>query len=315
MACGRIVKGIGGIYTIFDIETKTYIKASLRGKLRFMVVDKDSSFNKKVSHKTKIETKTIKLLPKVGDLVLYSKEDDVYVIDSIQERNNDLERPSIANIDQVLLIFAATRPVLQYILLDQFLALMSKANVDPVIVITKIDLLNEEEMQELKLKMSYYQKIGYKVFFVNSKEKVGFEAILPIFKDKITVLSGQTGAGKSTFVNALIPGFSLQTQDISIALGRGKHTTTATELYEFMGGFIGDTPGFSKLDFNLFTKEELKDYFIEFNGIECKYRGCLHDKETGCKVKEMLSNNEIASWRYENYLKFLEQIKNTVKKY
>lgn len=311
MSLGRIIRGVGGIYTVLDLDTKEYVTVGCRGKLRNVVVDKDSSFNKQITHKTKLETKTIKISPKVGDYVIY--EDNL--ITEIKPRINDLIRPSIANVDQVLLLFAAKKPDFQLNLLDQFLVLMEQENVTANIIITKIDLLTPTELDNLKNTMAYYENIGYKVFFVNSKEKYGFDEIIPIFKDKISVLSGQTGAGKSTFVNSLIPGFNLQTQEISEALGRGKHTTTATELYEFEGGFIGDTPGFSKLDFTIIETEDLKDYFIEFSHYQCKYRGCLHDKEPGCSVKEAVSNGIILNERYENYLKFLNTIKQTVKKY
>ena len=139
----------------------------------------------------------------------------------------------------------------------------------------------------------------------SSKLGIGFDEIKPIFKDKISVLSGQTGAGKSTFINTLIPGFNLQTQEISEALGRGKHTTTATELYEFEGGFIGDTPGFSKLAFSLMEGEGLKEYFIELSKYECKFRGCLHDKEPLCGVKMAVDNGQVLKERYENILRVL----------
>lgn len=311
MSLGRIIKGVGGIYTVLDLQTKEYVTVGLRGKLRNIVVGKDSAFNKQITHKTKLETKTIKISPKVGDYVVYEEN----TIMEIKPRINDLVRPSIANVDQVLLLFAAKKPDFQLNLLDQFLVLMEQENIKVTIIITKIDLLTTEEYNNLKDTMVYYEKIGYKVFFVNSKEKIGFSEIIPIFKDKISVLSGQTGAGKSTFINSLIPGFNLQTQEISEALGRGKHTTTATELYEFEGGFIGDTPGFSKLDFSIIEADEIKDYFIEFNNFSCKYRGCLHDKEPGCAVKEAVSAGQVLKERYENYLKFLNAIRQTIKKY
>lgn len=311
MSEGRIIKGIGGLYTVLDLETKEYVALSLRGKLRNVLVDKDSSFNKQITHKTKLETKVIKISPKVGDYVVYHEN----IIDEIKPRINDLVRPAIANVDQVLLLFAAKKPDFQFNLLDQFLVLMEQNNVEASIIITKIDLLNENELKELKEKLSYYEKIGYKVFMVDSLFKRGFENIESIFEGKISVLSGQTGAGKSTFVNALIPGFNLKTQEISEALGRGKHTTTATELYEFKGGYIGDTPGFSKLDFSIIEKEDLKDYFVEFADYPCKFRGCLHDKEPGCGVKQAVLDKEILSERYENYLKFYTDIKNSIKKY
>ena len=315
MSEGRIIKGIGGIYTLIDLVTSEYINASVRGKLRYTVVSKDSSFNKQLTYKKKLETKTIKISPKVGDYVFYQKTSDGAIIEEIKPRVNDLDRPSIANIDQVLLIFAAKRPDFQNILLDQFLALMEKANIKVKIIISKVDLLSEIEFFSLKEELDYYKAIGYDVYFVNSKDKTTLNEVKDLFKGKISVLSGQTGAGKSTFVNALIPGFNLKTQEISDALGRGKHTTTATELYEFNEGFIGDTPGFSKLDFALFEEQELKNYFIDFPNGCCKYRGCMHDKEPDCCVKELVLNGKIKASRYENYLHFLEGIKNNIKKY
>ena len=312
---GRIIKVLGGIYTVMDLETKEFYSATARGKLRNVQVDKSSSFNKQTTHKTKLETKTIKLSPKVGDYVGYELEGDKYIINDVEERKNDLFRPLIANVDQVLLIFAAKEPDFQLNLLDQFLVMMEKAKVTVRIIITKIDLLTAEELANLKDVLKYYQKIGYEVYYVNSMTKAGFKEVEALFTDCISVLSGQTGAGKSTFINALIPGFNLQTQEISSALGRGKHTTRCTELFSFNGGFIGDTPGFSKLDFDLILKDELKDYFVEFKNCDCKFRDCLHDKELGCQVKEAVLCGNILKDRYQNYLKFLNDIKQEIKKY
>ena len=160
MSLGRIIKGVGGIYTVLDLETKEYITVGLRGKLRNIVVDKTSSFNKQITHKTKLETKTIKISPKVGDYVIY--EDNLII--EIKPRKNDLIRPSIANVDQVLLLFAAKRPDFQLNLLDQFLVLMEKENVEAKIIITKIDLLTETELKELK--NTIYKKYFIAYFFI-----------------------------------------------------------------------------------------------------------------------------------------------------
>jgi ribosome biogenesis GTPase len=152
--------------------------------------------------------------------------------------------------------------------------------------------------------MSYYQKeLEYQVFFVNSKKLEGIDEIKPLIKDKVTVLAGQTGAGKSTFINALIPGFNLETQEISNALGRGKHTTRKIDLYSHLGGLIGDTPGFSK--FEVFPpKKEIRNTFKEFNKYQCKFSDCLHIKNAlGCAIE---NNPDILKQRYENYLKMLE---------
>lgn len=314
MSEGRIIKGVGGNYTIKDNRTKELIVASMRGKFRYMEVDKDSCFNKQLTHKRKLETKTLKISPKVGDFVVYSQADGHATIDEIKPRKNDLMRPAIANVDEVFIIFACANPAMQFNLLDQFLVLMAREGVKTTIIMTKIDLLSATMLIDLKTKMKYYEDIGYKVYFVNSKTGEGLEDVKPLFTGKISVLSGQTGAGKSTFINALIPGYKLRTQEISKALGRGKHTTTAVELYDYNGGLLADTPGFSKLDFSLILDTELKNYFIEFKD-ECRFRGCLHDKEPGCMVKKHVADGTIAKWRYDNYLRFLNELRSINKKY
>ncbi len=314
MAKGRIIKIIGGKFTVLDNETKEKFVCDCAGKLRNVNVDKNSSFNKQVTNKKKLENKVIQVSPKVGDFCEY--EIDVHpIINEIYPRENEMVRPLISNVDQILLIFAAKKPDFSFLLLDQFLVLLEQANIHVKIVISKIDLMTNEELEELKVGLKYYEKIGYDVFYVDSINNIGFDEVKLLFKDKVSVLSGQTGAGKSTFINTLIPGFKLQTQEISNALNRGKHTTRHSELYDFLGGLVGDTPGFSKLDFKLIEKEEMKNYFIEFNDFNCKYRGCLHDKEDDCAIKKACEEGIILKSRYENYVKFVSDIRNLRKKY
>jgi ribosome biogenesis GTPase len=157
--------------------------------------------------------------------------------------------------------------------------------------------------------MSYYEeRLKYKVFYVNSKDHTkDLSEIKNLLEGKITVLSGQTGAGKSTFINSLIPGFNLETQEISNALNRGKHTTRQIHLYEYYKGLVGDTPGFSKLDF--FVKQEnLKDMFIEFDSSNCRFKDCMHLKNSkDCHVREEAGKSILKS-RYDNYLKMYEKM-------
>jgi len=156
------------------------------------------------------------------------------------------------------------------------------------------------------------------IHFVNSKARIGLDTLEHIFKDQITVLAGQTGVGKSTLMNALIPELSLKTQEISDALGRGKHTTRHSELYAFGGGYIADTPGFSKIEFSFYDEKLLKDYFVDFKEIshECRFGSkCLHMSEPDCVVKSYVTNGSILRSRYESYVSFMNELKTKKEKY
>ena len=157
--------------------------------------------------------------------------------------------------------------------------------------------------------------MGYPVLYVNSKSGDGVDKVKEALYNKITVLSGQTGAGKSTLINAIIPDFNLKTSEISFALGRGKHTTRETNLYIYNNGFIGDTPGFSKLDVLGVNKKELSSLFIDFKNYSCRFKDCNHTESImGCSIKEAAKNREILSSRYESYLKMYKQLLEGEKK-
>jgi len=274
---GKIIKNVSNDYTV-KVDNDIYI-CKPRGKFR-----------------------NTKETPLVGDNVVIDKDNN-YILE-IKKRKNELVRPSVANIDQVVILASAKHPNFDTNLLDKLLVIIEYNNIKPIICISKIDLLNEKELKEIETYIEYYRQIGYKVLR-NDK----LDEFREIFKNKLTVFTGQSGAGKSSLLNKLNPNLNLKTDEISYALGRGKHTTRHTELYELLEGYIVDTPGFSDIDFQGMTKIDIRDNMNEmFDNLElCKYRDCLHIKEDGCIVKQKVEHDEILSSRYKNYKIFIER--------
>jgi len=235
------------------------------------------------------------LTPLVGDIVEFDPKNNY--IKEIKQRKNSLIRPSVSNIDQVVIITSVKDPDFSSNLLDKLLVVIEYNNIKPIICFTKLDLLNDENIKKI---IDYYKKIGYEVYLSTELDK-----IKKIFKNKITVFTGQSGAGKSTLLNKLDKNLNLKTDEISYALGRGKHTTRHVELLNIYEGLVADTPGFSSIDLDSLTNEQIRDAFIEF-GHNCKYRDCMHINEDECEVKKSLDNNILKS-RYENYIKFLRR--------
>ena len=241
-----------------------------------------------------------KITPLVGDIVTID-EDNNYILD-IKERKNSLIRPQIANVDIAIIVTSVKEPNFDSNLLDKLLTIISYNNIEPVICLTKLDLLNSNEKKEISSIMNYYENIGYKVTDNNNLSE-----IMKIIEGKIIVFAGQSGAGKSSLLNKLDKTLSLETNEISKALGRGKHTTRCTTLYDINGALIADTPGFSSVDFLGMTKQDIRDNMKEmFDNLQyCKYRDCMHIKEDDCFVKRLLEKRKILPSRYENYKKFI----------
>lgn len=270
---GKIVKQISNDYTVK--ADKVYI-CKARGKFR-----------------------NINVTPLVGDDVIISNEN--YIL-KILPRKNELKRPPIANVDNAIIITSLKAPDFSSNLLDKLLIIIEYNDIKPVIIFTKKDLLGEEEFKKIMTYINYYKSIGYIVYMNNE-----IDQIKKIFKNKVSVFTGQTGAGKSTLLNEIDKSLNLKTNEISKALNRGKHTTRHTELLEIENGLVADTPGFSAIDFNGMTNDDIKDNFIEFNEYkdECEFRNCSHTHEKKCKVKEKVADGTILKSRYENYLKFI----------
>lgn len=271
---GIIVRIISNLYTVKC--GSMFVDCRARGKFRNM-----------------------KLTPLVGDRVKVDV-DSKYIVD-ILNRKNELLRPRVANIDVCLIVTSLKHPDFSSLLLDKMLANIVLSDIEPVIVFTKYDLLDEDEKKDMQAIMDYYKKNGYKVI-INYE----YESILDLLRGKTVTLTGQTGAGKSTFLNKIKPDLNLKTDDISEALGRGKHTTRHVELFSIDGIYFIDTPGFSALDIHV-DKENLKFAFKEFKNDECKFRDCMHINEVGCKVREDVESKIILESRYENYKKMVSE--------
>ncbi|MGE7621878.1 ribosome small subunit-dependent GTPase A [Viridibacillus sp. NPDC096237] len=249
--------------------------------------------------------------PLVGDFVDFVVEgDNDGTITAVHERHNELVRPPVANIDQAILVFSAKEPAFNTILLDKFLVALESFHIHPIICLTKTDLLTSEENDVIQQYIKDYEEIGYEVIQTFKSDPEIMVKIQQVLESKTTVLAGQSGVGKSTLLNTIMPSLELKTGVISEALGRGKHTTRHVELIPLAGGLIADTPGFSSFDFDTLEKEELTSCFPELQRLseDCKFRGCLHLKEPKCAVKAAVENEEIMRYRYDHYLQFLQEI-------
>ena len=276
MINGKIIKIISNDFTVIDENNDIYV-CKARGKFRNM-----------------------KVTPLVGDNVVIDK-DNKYILE-VKKRRNELVRPTVANIDQLIIIASTKIPAFDTNLLDKLIAIAEYNLIKPIIVLSKIDLLTKEEIDALTPYFEYYKSIGYKVI-VNTE----ITEILDLLENKITVFTGQSGAGKSTLLNRLDNNLNIKTNDISVALGRGKHTTRHTELIRINNGWVADTPGFSSLEFVGMTKADIRDNFIEFQELRdnCKYKDCMHYHDDGCQIKKEVLNGNILKSRYDNYIKFI----------
>lgn len=260
--------------------------------------------------------------PLVGDWVMYSPtENGEGMVDEILPRITELIRPPIANARLAVLLFSLKEPDLNLQLLDKFLVHIEHEGLQALICLTKEDLLDAEKEDTASITEQVarlYEQIGYEVFITSSLTGKGTEAVKSRLAGEISVLSGQSGVGKSTLLNAMFPGLSLETSEISMKLGRGRHTTRHVELIELEnGGYVADTPGFSQLDFLELGVEELSTCFREFRELSegCKFRGCTHLHEPGCKVREAVDEGAIAAGRYEHYVQFYEEMKDKKRRY
>ena len=246
-----------------------------------------------------------KIIPLVGDYVEINEKD--LQITKIFSRINQLKRPNIANVDIAVIMTSVKKPDLDLMLLDKLLVMINYSKVKPLICFSKIDLLTKKEKEDYEQIKSYYQKIGIDII-----ENNDIRSFKKIASKKVLVLCGQTGAGKSSFINKIDKSFNLETKPISDSLNRGVHTTRYVSLYKIDDFYTADTPGFSALDLNELSKEDIQNGFIEFKKYNCKYKDCDHLNTDGCMIKD---NKEILQSRYLNYTKLMKEYYENSRKF
>ena len=282
---GYIIKAVGGLYTV-DTSDGVY-ECNARGIFR----------------KEKIS-------PLCGDKVEFSLEKEgMGVIEKILPRKSQLIRPPVANADNLVFVCSICEPKPNLLLLDKFIAIAVYKKINPIIVFTKVDKQDCNEIAEI------YKKAGITFFTVNNTTGEGSDSVREALKGSFSVFTGNTGVGKSSLINNLFPGLNLETNEISKKLGRGKHTTRHVTLYKTpSGGYIADTPGFSSFDTNRYDiifKEDLAGCFPEFAPFvdRCRFPDCSHTKEKGCRVIQAVEEGIIPESRHESYVQMYEDAK------
>lgn len=286
---GLILKGIGGFY---------YVETS------------DGVFECKAKGKFRKE----KISPLAGDKVVISIGETGYnTIDEILPRKNKLLRPPVANVDKLLIAVSVVKPAPNTMIIDKMTLLAEKNNIEPVIVLTKTDLASFEDIYNI------YKSTGYSVYTFSSVDMKGVEEIRKELKGCVTAFTGNSGVGKSTLINALNPGGSkIETGEISEKLGRGRHTTRQAEIFHVAEGLVIDTAGFSSIDFvddNVLLSEDVQHYFREFEEYigQCRFTGCAHIGDKGCKICEMVEKGVISKSRHDSYVAMYNELKNVKK--
>ncbi len=285
---GLILKGIGGFYYVETADGVFECKA--KGKFR-----KEG------------------ITPLAGDRVTVTiRTDKENTIDEIKERKNKLRRPPVANIDKLFVVVSTAKPYPNTLVIDKMTVLAEKHGIEPVIIITKTDL---DDFGEL---FKTYKKAGYRVYLHSKDNNENLSEISAELNGCICAFTGNSGVGKSTLINALCPSLTLETGEISDKLGRGRHTTRQAEIFHVADGLVIDTAGFSSVDFaddSVIFSSDLENYFPEIREHigECRFTGCAHLGDKGCRITELVENGEISLSRYESYKTMYEEQKNLKK--
>ncbi len=251
-----------------------------------------------------------RIKPFVGDYVKISINNNAEnTIEEILPRKNSLIRPAVSNIDNLLIVSSMVTPSPNLYIIDKLSVVCQKNEIEPIMVFNKTDVKDGEELAEI------YKKAGFISFCVSAKTGEGIGKIKEYLKGKTTVLTGNSGAGKSSILNCLNESLNLETGEVSKKLGRGRHTTRQCEIFEICGGEVVDTPGFSSLEIeriDSLLKEDLQFYFREFEPYinSCQFTSCAHIKEKGCKVIDAVNSGDIPPSRFESYKALYDELRD-----
>jgi ribosome biogenesis GTPase len=295
---GVVLRSLGGTY---EIETSDGVReAVLRGRLK---VDERTGDRVVVGDRVEIAPP--------------ERADDAWTIEKVEERHSALVRKApgkaprpkiiVANIDRVVIVFAAANPDPHLRMLDRFLVLCESSAIEPLIVVNKVDLVGEEAARKV---FGLYERIGYEVVFTSAAEGKGVDELRRVVCSGLSALTGPSGVGKSSLLNRVQPGLGLRVGAVSAAIGKGRHTTVTAELIHLeCGGYVADTPGLRELGLWAVEREELHYFFPEFEDFlgSCRYgNSCTHSHEPGCQVRSAVDQGAVSASRYDSYLRMLK---------
>ena len=299
-----VYKSTGSWYTVKTTEGK-FVQARIKGK--FKIDDITSTNPIAVGDKVELE--------------MDNEVEQIFIITEIHDRRNYINRQSphrkyqhhivAANLDQSMLFATMKEPRTSQGFIDRFLIASEAYHIPSIIVFNKADVYRKKEMDLFEEWKAMYEEVGYKVFLISMETKEGVEEVKQTLSNKVTLLSGHSGVGKSTFINELMPDLDLRTTEVSGWSGKGMHTTTFAEMYDLPGGGqIIDTPGVKEFGLVDISKQELSHYFPEMRELiqECQFNNCLHMNEPGCAIKEAVRNEIIHMDRYISYCNILDSI-------
>lgn len=301
MKKGLVIKSTGSWYSVIDLETQETVQCNIRGKLRIKGIRSTNPVA-------------------VGDRVEYFIPESAQtgVIKNVLDRRNYIIRKSTnlskqthilaANVDQAILMVTIAYPETYSIFIDRFLISAEAYRIPAKIIFNKTDLYNEDQNLFLDYLFLVYQNAGYECFRTSVEEKINLDLVEKLLVNKVSVIAGNSGVGKSTLINAIDPNLNLKTSEISDYHKSGKHTTTFAEMHELsIGGYIIDTPGIRGFGLHNIQKDELFHFFPEIFKVsdQCKYYNCTHLHEPGCAVKEAVEQGKISEIRYNNYVSIL----------